>query len=290
MYYRKYLFKDYTKILNKLAMSDGVFEVNCVFFHEQNQIVKIESKRTTMSRLDVFKIDNVGISNKFGIDEIIPNGYQDASFYVNSTDANYYYSMLTKLLYNFTPLRKFRYKPIPDQEFAVEYVDIYPDLALMVYEFTTETIRDEFVTPSFCGKEVTNDKEYDEYYLYKKLVNKTRVLTIAGKDLTLTTEPVEFDVNIIQTKDDILTKDLEECNEKSVLFGDVTAKRTIKAGEPIYPSDFKLEYNNESSKFDRTVTASFNSHLTRKKRGRPKGSTNKKRKGYAWIDMKGMIH
>lgn len=272
MYYRKYLFKDYTKILNKLALSDGVFEVNCVFFHEQNQIVKIESKRTTMSRLDAFKIDMIGISNKFNVEGLEPNGYQDASFYVNSTDANYYYSMLTKLLYNFTPLRKFRYKPIPDQGFAVEYVDIYEDVALMVYEFTTQTIRDEFVTPSFCGKEVTNDNDYNEYNMYRKLVTKTRVLTIAGKDLTLTTEPIDFDVNIIQTKDDILTKDIDECNETGEYF---------KAGDPVYPSDFDIK---EISKTGKTRSPN------KKHRGRPKGSTNKKRKGYAWMDLKGVVH
>jgi hypothetical protein len=280
MYYRKYLFKDYTKILNKLAMSTGVFEVNQVFFREQNQLIKLESKKTTMCKLDVYKIDNIGISNTFDL-SITPNGYEDGSFYVNPTDQSYYYSMLKKIMNNFTPLSKFRYKPIPDDEFAVEYVDIYPDLILMIYEFTTETAKDEFITPSFCGVEVTNNPEYDEYTLYRKLIDKPKVITLNGKDLKINdigiNVNIDNDYNIITTKDDILTKDLEECNENPVLIGDVTAKRTIKAGEAIRPNDFRLEYNHSNEK-------------KVKKKGRPKGSINKKRNGYEWINMAKVIH
>lgn len=51
---------------------------------------------------------------------------------------------------------------------------------------------------------------------------------------------------IINSNDDILTKDLEECNEggllRDVKSTIIVTKKDIKAGEPIYPNDFELEH------------------------------------------------
>lgn len=89
----------------------------------------------------------------------------------------------------------------------------------------------------------------------------------SGSKVELEFEVPQRTIDIIKEKSDILTKDLEECNETPAIIDNkvpnIVVKKNVKAGESLYPSDFKLDYTKSTT-------------ITKKNKRKRKRSNNKK--------------